>query len=924
MKRLQVGLVSALAIAMTSAMACNIGDDPSGVSDEDAGVSDEDASSPSDTAEDDASTADTEEDAFDFSTRCEPDSETEPSPLPELNEPEIPHENDPEVMHDEHVGMIELVDYDEATHVSVDDGFWCNPATWHNGEVPGDDARVVIHEDTDVIYDIESDASLFTVRVDGTLEFATDVSSTIVFDTMVVDQRGDLIVGTADDPVEEDAEVNFVIADNGDIDTSWDPLLMSRGLLAHGKSRIHGQQKTTHLKVTEDPEAGDTELVLAEKPENWQAGDTLVLAGTRYSGWKWDNDIEDVRYHGTRDEVLTVTDVDEQVVSFEPPLEYDHPTPREDLKTSVANFTRNVNFLNENDEVPVHRRGHVMFMHSDDIDVRYASFWRLGRTDKSTPAFAVETLDDVDYDTNIQGRYSLHFHRTGIDNPRRPAMAVGNAVFGAPGWGYVHHDAHAIFDDNASFDTFGAGFVGETGNETGSWSNNIAIRAEGSSSFNPKNGVDNEIFDMARTGAGFWFQGRKIRALDNIAASVNHGHVYFHRGDGMLRFDAQYFAFPEALNLDPQARPNHPPILHFHGNEAFASEVGLFVVKANPNQGHDVRSWMSDFTGWELRAGAELEYTSHYTLKDFDLIGSTPESFRDPLTGIKFGPNSSDMTIIDARIENYETGIYLGKHFTSNAGGDELDPAINTYVVVEPEFIDVDEEYAELDTSVDELLSSDELQPERFELEIDDLESLYYSSSYPDERVTHFSGTKTDSIGEIPFPAGTDRLRVQRSGMVRILEQRGYYVDDNDTPYVIVEQYFSDRATGEVHKRGIPVRLEDDVPLHSEYHPYEHAVEKGPIDFDAQPPETADVEATTTVDTEVVIDVLDNDTDPDGGELQVRGIFDPHYGMVFDNEDGTITYRPDPGFVGESEFTYWAHDGQGNFTPATVTVTVTP
>ena len=50
-----------------------------------------------------------------------------------------------------------------------------------------------------------------------------------------------------------------------------------------------------------------------------------------------------------------------------------------------------------------------------------------------------------------------------------PGMAMGNAVYGSPGWGFVHHDSNAILDNNATYDTFGAGYVAESGNETGAW-----------------------------------------------------------------------------------------------------------------------------------------------------------------------------------------------------------------------------------------------------------------------------------------------------------------------------------------------------------------------------------------------------------------------------------------------------------------------
>ena len=114
----------------------------------------------------------------------------------------------------------------------------------------------------------------------------------------------------------------------------------------------------------------------------------------------------------------------------------------------------------------------------------------MGERTSRFESFDLDQLPGIEADSNVRGRYSMHFHMTGIDDPRNPAIARGNAVFDSPGWGYVHHASNAVFHDNASFDTppppHGAGFVAETGDEIGSWTRNIAIKAEGNSAFNPK------------------------------------------------------------------------------------------------------------------------------------------------------------------------------------------------------------------------------------------------------------------------------------------------------------------------------------------------------------------------------------------------------------------------------------------------------
>lgn len=807
------------------------------------------------------------------------------------------------------------------THTAATGGDWFDASVWDVGEVPGDGAWVLIPAGTTVRYDAVGAARLDVVKVDGRLEFDPGRSSRMLVDTLVVGTEGELIAGRLDQPVASDTLIEIVIADNGDIDTSWDPKLLSRGLIARGRVSMHGQPKTPHLKVAEDPMAGDTVLTLAYPPENWRVGDTIVVTGTRYSGWRWDNDIRDVRYFGTEDEVRTITGVDGAEVAIDIPLHHDHDSPRADLGASVANFTRNVSIASESGAASaVHHRGHVMFQHNDDVDVRFVELRHLGRTDKSVESFALDQLDMVAPDSNVRGRYAFHFHRAGTDNRAEPGIAIGNAVFDSPGWGYVHHDSNAMFHDNASFQTFGAGFVAETGNETGAWTGNIAIKAQGNRAFNPKNGNDPTTFDMGRTGDGFWFQGRLVRAVDNIAASVNTGYVYLHRGSGMLDFPSDRFMLPEALGVAGMSSPDDAPIFNFDGNEAFASTVGVFVVKANPNQQHDIRTHMSNFTAWSVEAGAAMQYTSHYLLTDFDLIAKDPERFNDPAFGIEFGTNTSDMSVVRPRIEGFETGIVLGKHFTS-----PVSPEVNQYVIVEPLFIDVAEHYVSFDAAVDTVIDQSDLVDGRFEIALDDSDPLEYLDPCTAAGCgVDYTGTKTDSIGPIPIPAGTDGIGTGNQEMIAIVANDGYYRAGDGTLWAVVEEYFSDRATGEIHKFGLRTWLGPDVVgiLGNRFHAWAEAFERGPIDLASRPPAAANDFAVVPADGSATIPVLGNDTDPDGDALVVDGIVAPHHGEVFDNGDGTVSYVADIGFTGIDSFGYWASDGNGHFTPARVAVSV--
>ncbi|MEM8729895.1 MAG: Ig-like domain-containing protein, partial [Pseudomonadota bacterium] len=67
-----------------------------------------------------------------------------------------------------------------------------------------------------------------------------------------------------------------------------------------------------------------------------------------------------------------------------------------------------------------------------------------------------------------------------------------------------------------------------------------------------------------------------------------------------------------------------------------------------------------------------------------------------------------------------------------------------------------------------------------------------------------------------------------------------------------------------------------------------------------------------------------NDVDIDGDELTTVVVVSGENGRAVLNEDGTITYTPDPNFAGEDTFSYTVSDGQGGSSTGLVTVIVTP
>ncbi|WCR12089.1 tandem-95 repeat protein [Paracoccus stylophorae] len=832
-----------------------------------------------------------------------------------MNMPEAEMSGPPEAMAG-HMAALNLVDRGESTHVAVSHGDWNDASTWHNGEIPGEGARVLIPEGISVGYSAENDASIFTVRVDGELHFATDQDSRLLVDTLVVSPTGRLEIGTADHPVEAGTNVDIVFADNGDINVGWDQALLSRGMIAFGEVDIAGQEKSSHLKVQVDAMAGDTALTLAEEPSGWQVGDKLVLTGTYQQGFYWNNDTRAMDFAESQDEEVTITAIDGNTVTLNRPLIFDHDTPRDDLKAYVANMTRNVTFSSEGgDDLPVHQRGHVMFMHNDDVDVRYAGFDDLGRTDKAEfagPPSAFGGVGNLSPDTNLEARYPFHIHEAGLDDIENPAIAIGNVVDGSPGWGFVQHSSNANLTNNVAFDAWGAAFVAEDGNETGTWLRNIAIKSQGWSYGDwavKESPIDG---NSARTGDGFWFGGRLVEAAENVAANTTNGFVWLQRGD-RDNIDPATTHRPEIGYGQDELRPDKHPIQGFRDNEAFGTNTGLIVVKASPDQGHDVRSVFDGFLNWETREGAAVSYTSHYTFLDFDLVGQRPESglgWDYAYHGVTLGTNAIDMVFNGIRIEGFDHAFNLADNIdveTRRAGDFH-----NT--VIDGDFRNIRNEdiRQEFDGQLQLLQGSDLTEGRmQFRLTADRIIS--------DADHMFFNGIKTDSIGEIERSFVLEEQGLWGWDKEHYLNTNGFWRLPDGTPVALVEDFVADRATGELTKQMLVFELDySDRGLESRY-PF-----NGVVDLGGPAVTARDDSATTMMNTDIRIDLTANDSDPDGGRVVVNGLVNPVHGDVFMQDDGTVLYRPNEGFTGVDRFSYWAADEEGNFSRADAVVTVEP
>ncbi|MEM9131248.1 MAG: G8 domain-containing protein [Actinomycetota bacterium] len=593
--------------------------------------------------------------------------------------------------HDEvtHAAAMALVDPALATHVAVASGGWADPATWNGGAVPAEGARVHIPADVTVTVEGVIAPEIKTVGVDGTLRFASEVDTELRVDTLVTSPSGTFEMGTPEQPVAPGVTARLVFADDGPIDRAWDPSLLSRGALLHGRTVVQGAEVTHRDVVAAFPRAGDTTVELTSTLQGWNVGDEIVITGTDGP---------------TSDELRTVAAIAGTTVTLDRPLEADHVPPAADLDLYVANLTRNVQFTSENTDID--RRGHLMIMHTLDASIGGARFTDMGRTDKSQPLDDIEFIDiepgAVGWDggfeklggTNVRGRYTVHIHRGGADPSAAPAVIADSVVTGDPGWAFTNHSSHVDFLRNVSYDTAGSGFFTEAGDETGRWIDNIAIRTvmpnfvlDDAGAIDPDLGADRQDFGV--DGDGFWLQGNRVDLIGNVAAgSSAHGIIWW--SEGLAEADLGKVATVDVATLpDPSLIPDRAdipvwwaPLGEVRDNVAYGATVGFraryihgatYLEDPNVPPTAYIESLdpvLDGMTTWDVRDGVLMNYNERLTLRNIRAIGNA-ESFRHNYqataavgVGLDVG---NEVTFGPGRIENvdlsgFEVGVIGPRH----------------------------------------------------------------------------------------------------------------------------------------------------------------------------------------------------------------------------------------------------------------------
>jgi len=519
--------------------------------------------------------------------------------------------------------------------VAVARGDWHQTSTWDLGRVPQPGDNVVIPEGIRVRYNgtvMDADsAPIRSIRVDGELWFVPWWNNRLVVDTILVTETGTFRIGEAHRPVYKWTEIIFA---GGNLNLGLDPNLKGRGLMSHGNVEIYGEVRTPFVELASGANAisadGKT-ITLASAPVKWRRHDELLITGDERTG-KSHGVSYTLDSYTTRDEVREIENISGNVVTLKEPLTpgfHDRPFPG--MPILVANLDKNVRFMTaEANADVIHRRGHAMFMQSPNVVISGAAFINMGRSNKDEP------LTDIgsSVTANMKGRYPVHFHQIGQEQVT-PVVIRECVVRNSPGWGIALHSSHGIIEDNVTFEVFASHIVAEEGDERGSIRRNLAVKSVGDTrgikSHKTTDSDGTVIQDDGQRGHGFWFQSRNLAVEDNYAISHgDEGFVYFHRNIQQAKIPVDLLLTEHRDILAAQGyeelNRDDTPIVVANRNVAVGCSKALHVIKANREQGHDIRNMFVGWRGYEVSTGTEVQYTGEYTFRDFEMYNAGTSS----------------------------------------------------------------------------------------------------------------------------------------------------------------------------------------------------------------------------------------------------------------------------------------------------------
>ena len=434
---------------------------------------------------------------------------------------------------------------------------WSDPSTWPQGVVPVAGARVTIPAGKTVLLDVVT-PRLASLRVDGSL--VADERDVGV-DAGSIEVHGRLEIGRSAHPFAHRATL-----------TLWGrPTARSQDGLgtknivvyAGGVLELHGEQRTSWLRLGANASAGSTQLTLERDERTWRAGDRLVIAST-------DRDAEHA-------EEVVMTGRMEATVQLATPLRFAHwgrlqtiAGRRVDERAEVGLLTRNVVVRGDSATSADGFGGHVMILAGGTAHIEGVGLYRMGQL-------------------GILARYPIHWHMAGDVSGQ---YARDNTIWKSFNRCLTIHGSHAaLVADNVCFDHVGHGYFLEDGSETrNQLVHNLGLGTRAGS-----------VLPTDLRPATFWITNPDNVVRGNVAA-----------GSQQFGFWLLLSEHPTGHSGTMTIHPNKVPLRQFRANVAHSSETGLYVDERTIADGQSVSSGYYPIDASGLPVAADFEDVRAY------------------------------------------------------------------------------------------------------------------------------------------------------------------------------------------------------------------------------------------------------------------------------------------------------------------------
>ncbi|CAN5427550.1 hypothetical protein BH23VER1_BH23VER1_25140 [soil metagenome] len=525
---------------------------------------------------------------------------------------------------------LEAADPENTTIHSRSSGQWSEPETWEPGRAPAAGDEVVVLPGHRVVYDVESDAVLRSVRVSGTLSFAPDLTTELNTARLLIQpgyggmgsgideahkgghhQRpahsqpeAALEVGIPGNPIQGEARATIRLHFLEGMNPDDDPAIICQ---SGGRMDLHGApMNRSWVKLGADTEPGDSTVVLAEPVTGWRVGDSVVVTGGP-------------RSDGPAAEERRITRIDGTTVALDEPLANAHWGGGE-FRSEIANLSRNV-IVESADPDGV--RGHTMYHWGSGGSISYARFASLGKE-------------------GVLGRYPIHYHL--VEDSMRGSSVVGAAIVDSHNrWITIHGTQYLVVRDCVGYRAVGHGYFLEDATEVYNLlDRNLAVGATAGSRIK-----NQELPFDPNDGAGFWWSNGKNTLTRNVSTE-NEEYGFRYDCQMTSRFDCTLpVRQPDGSSKKTDVRTI--PIWRFEDNEAHTEGFYGVVIAANGNSQPDSA----------IRNEAMLE-----RIRALDWTGPDPahphliRNLRIWNAHYAFRPQSPNMFMENIRLHGASYGIY--------------------------------------------------------------------------------------------------------------------------------------------------------------------------------------------------------------------------------------------------------------------------